>query len=253
MTYVRAISRTVPAVTVDGGCSEDLVYGSNILRDPGFENHLTDVPSGPAGQDFPSGNMVGGATLGRVYWDLPGGSPNYITDDLYYDTNGWAVWQTYDSTSDPSIVGIQPYVSTANPLSGTHHYRADVPADYVDQWVIAPVGGGTCTSPRLAYSCRVEPGDTIAWGANAMKSNAADTWQVYTDFAFYDVDHNNLGGGPYDAYQLLTSSYNLVDQAYFAPANAHYARVVLGFFAQSGFHAAVTVDVDDAYLSLMAA
>lgn len=225
-------------------CSEPIVYGTNILKDPGFELHDANVPNGPAGYDFPGDGFGPGSTpIGSLYWDATN-----ITDTLYYDTNGWAVFSN-NSGGD----GL-PVLSTANPRSGTYHWRVSYPPATISgaETYPIPVGGKYCTkiSGRWqAYSARVEPGDFVRFGVYAMANTTTGTPTIQMSIGFYDSAAASITTVTGTA-TSLTTGYVWYESTAVAPASSYAIAVEANLWANTSQSATLTFDVDDAVLEV---
>lgn len=235
-------------------CEEPLVYGTNILRDPGFEvGAVSYAGLGPAGQDFPGGISGGTTPMGRLYWDLP--TVQYITNRTpAYSEFGWSTWQSYDYG-----VGPTPAYSTSSPHSGTYFARMQFEENQVDEFEMTPIGGGTCSDPIRGYSARVEPGDAIVWGGWVRRISARQgTWTAYTYMDFYQSAANGYaivsGAAAYvETGPITNNTWINIEDAVIAPATAAYLSCAIGMYWEHqnfDFSGTNIMDVDDCYLEI---
>lgn len=231
-------------------CVEQLIKGPNVLKDPGFENHAG-VPDGVDGFDFPGdGVSAGGANPGSLYW-----WDRYITDDFWYNGQGWATW----SNNTEHGYG-QPELSTVNPRSGQYHWRVFYPAgDHgsVEAFPV-PLGGRYCdlhTNGLIqGYSARCEPGDTITASFHGMVDPVpVNGVEVYIEIEFYDTDANYVTQSSYDSQVAnLGGSYSKREMTRVAPDGAWTALVNYGTYIIDSSAAATYIDIDDCVLGVEA-
>lgn len=224
-------------------CTEPYIQGSNILRDPGFELHDANVPNGPNGWDFPGdGFGPGGANPGSLYWHT-----TYISDLLYYDLNGWAVWSNNNGGD-----GL-PVLSTVNPRNGTYHFRTSFPPNTFASTYPIPIGGRYCNPVSgliQPYSARIEPGDFVRFGAWIMANTTIGTPIVTISMAFYDASAAKVGATIVGPSPALTTAYAFYEADAFAPATA-YTVIIEPDLGISGTQtAAIDFDVDDLELEI---
>lgn len=225
-------------------CSEPYITATNILRDPGFELHDANVPNGPSGYDFPGDGMgTGSNPSGSLYWDATN-----ITDTLYYDVNGWAVF-----SNNSGGAGL-PVLSTANPRSGTYHWRVSYAPSTISGAETHPVvvGGRFCVPVSgliRGYSSRVEPGDFVRFGVYAMANTTTGTPTIQPAIDFYDSGANNITtiNGTSSA---LTTSYVYYEVTAIAPASSYACVVDATLWAATSQSATLTFDIDDCVLEV---
>ncbi len=243
-------------------CSEGpVIFGSNILKDPGFEFHFERVPIGPKithhggvpqkGMAFPGdGFGAGQANTGSLYW-----THENIQDRLYYDVNGWTVWSNNEGAVPPAT----PELSTENPRSGTYHWRVSffIGDGGSTETYPTPIGGSYCAlkNGRIeGYSARCEEGNLVRYSAHVTVSDPFDgPFGVRVTITFFDKDSDVISGafGPTPS---LTTSYVKYEYSATAPPNTHTcvveAEIENGSFPLEGASRDIHFDVDDCVLEV---
>lgn len=200
-----------------GGCTEPLVYGSNVLADPSCENLVT---GGPGGNEIPVYDW--GTDRGLFYSgnDQPAPFTPYM--------HSW-----YDEGADPNFLIIQ---SDAHPRSGTYHLRG---GPFLGGY-LTPIAQKLCApdpdppgfqdlydSFESYYSARVEPGNLVrsgVWIATPGGSAVGvliEHW--YFDSAQSYIDLHSEGViGP-----ATGDTYNFYEFSDIAPAGTAYLVIRL--------------------------
>lgn len=255
------------------------VYGANILRDPGFERHLSNVtPPAGHGLVFPSGYSASTQLPGqRLAWHDYAGENEYVgappTFDQLVGEEGLSTgWSTYNP--DANGYG-RWYVSTANPHSGTYHARFDWTGNWDPTFpyvysegpptYLLAIGGYNCADP-FPYSARVEPGDVVT----------ASAWFYFTEpggvtedmWCTVSLVWSKQAGGPtvptpryVSSSQIVTpGSWQKITVSAVVPETAYWAGLEIsydgtfeyydGFGRDAGDY---VLDIDDAVLSVVKA
>ena len=229
-------------------CTEPLILGDNILRDPGFEFHNANVPIGPVPMTIPGDGFSAGGNPGSLRWNT-----DLVEGNLYYDLNGWAVWSNNFGVLPGSG---EPVISTANPRSGTYHWRVTylTGASFGSETYPIPIGGRYCelrTGLIQGYSARVEPGLTVRYSQYMMVSNTTDgPFNVNREIAFYDADFVQISS-VVPSPIALTTSYVKHEVSTTAPANAFVC--VAEFDIENSYELTLSpthFDVDDCVLEV---
>lgn len=188
-------------------CIEPLIYGSNILRDPGFEYHLSRTTGGPLGDEIPED----GIDVARSFWTDGSEAPSICS---------WMADLNHEET-DPAM-DVRWMVSDVNPYEGDFHARyLNGSASNLTLW---PVGLDTCAWDgsqgfgRLAARC--EPGDYVKWTFRHMVSSTSGTPRFIHGIDFQDWETNFLQG--------VNSGFNTV------PSPASYTEFSIAAFAPVG-------------------
>jgi len=229
-------------------CTEPYIRGSNILKDPGFEIHSGLVPKGPDNYEFPGDGFSTSSTPGSLYW-----LSTNITDRFYYDVNGWAVW------SNNRAAGPFPVISTANPRSGTKHWRMTYPTtqDWTgDESYPIPINGSYCALRGgliMGYSARCKQGDVITYSEYIEVSTTTDgPHEVFPEIAFYDENADIIGSVITGSGVNLTTTYAKYEISAIAPADAYALVTEIEIPDPGNISVAPThFDVDDCVLSVI--
>ena len=211
-------------------CTEPIVYGANILRDPGFELHLANTGGGPQGDELPS-----------WYYSDDGTTPLKGNDGVLHWSNGAVADSSlsgwFQSLSTAGFAG-QTYeykahwfVSDADPHSGTYHLKSGpgilgMSPDLRIKSVLmlgvrACYGTGGDNYGRF-YSARVEPGDYVGISTWA-KQTEIDGGTPLIDLTFYW--HDSAGtqiGSSFLGNTTLTTSYAQYAHSAFAPPSTSF-------------------------------
>ncbi len=219
------------------------------MKDPGFEFHTVRVPSGPNGMTIPGDSFGASVSPGSLYWDTVN-----ISNRFYYNVNGWAVFSN-NIGHTPTGSGL-PEISTANPRSGTYHWRVPYLTGEIGGAVTypLPIGGSFCTLKSgltQGYSARCEPGDLALFSGYYTVSDTTDgPFPLNTALAWYDSDATRISTvtGPVNN---LTTSYVKHEHSAVAPAGTY--AVVFEFDIENGFEetvGTVNFDADDFVLGI---
>lgn len=257
MTLIRAASRRFPAVNVESGCVEPLVYGSNILDDPSFESWGTGF--GPLGNEIPGFADDPSVVYPFLNW----------SDDSQADKD---TLPSFFYQSDASSFQPRWFVASANPRTGTYHIRTTTSSSsfnslWPGKFMVCDEDYGTFWGSFM--SARVMPGDTWEFSFWAQASAATD--QVWSILPTYYTNDPSLGGfasqssvslpdidlavsDSVGAYHQYSSGTHVVppaeDPDTFLPAAPYYLEIM---FRIEGSSISATFDVDDIALSLTAA
>lgn len=195
-------------------CLEPLVYGAQVLNDPGFETY-SDLP------DYPE--------------TTSNGHPDFAADPIPQRR-----WVQLDSQG----AGRLWVISTTVPRSGIRHARWD--EDQASAEKVWWIEKAIChpQDETLAYSARVEPGNLVKVGMWA-KSDAASGDNLQLQIDTLDLDGVVASGSGVS--RALTASYGLCEHQITVGASGRY--VMVGFATVSGAGAQI-VDVDDAALQV---
>jgi len=235
-------------------CSEPLIYGSNILRDPGIEYHLANTGGGPLGDEIPGyyGALDPGCTPEIAWTNGTYGNPGACA---YSSSLGWA---------HASVGSQKPWawrVDTVDPRSGTYHLKClsydDVGSGNHNLYV---VGGNPCISLEvfylsghsLWYSARVASGNYVRFGGYIKQTPltfGAATWEMC--FTFYDGTGSELLDTCSTTY-YLDSTYTWYEFATFAPTDAYYLFITCPVHWYSPTPSSAEVYGDDFVLELRA-
>ncbi len=241
------------------GCYEPLLYGDNILRDPGFENHVSTVPTGPRGEVFP-----GEVSSSTQQPQVPLWAREFNAGLIIYEGHGpLSGWVTFTNIQPSS-----PIISTKNPDSGLYHVRQLIPAGFTLGRDMLPVGFYMCTrilehtsasfwkgedaegnplNGHGVFSARVEAGDQIEFSVRAMSTPDVDNPQCEMSIIIYDADLLQIGGNLLQP--AVGPGYTRVTVTATAPAGSVYlwvsARPVYLGFTVDKFY-----DMDSAVLKI---
>lgn len=214
-------------------CREPIVYGANILKDPGVELQLANFGGGPLGNEIPQ--FVGVPVTGLRWSDHTAGpSKSYFIQDQL------AINET-----------VRWHVSTANPRSGTYHLRLSDTTNDAHPWVQLGQANG-CPAGLPFYTAVVQPGDFVKWSMWAMASSTA----ILPIFSFYvlfmDAAYSYIGPFFQGADDTpLPSSYTQFSVEGFVPATAAYAELwIYGVGQDDNTATATHYDFDDFVLEV---
>ena len=251
-------------------CTEPIKYGSNVLRDPGFELHVSNTGGGPGGDEVSSVR----------YSDDGTGSPLEGDDGFLHWSDGSTVDASLPGWFAPVAVAtgddtyyIYPLgwrADTTAPRTGTYHLRSG-PAvdgqsvranDVIHLAVLGVVaclpdaGGGIAEHPY--YAARVGSGDFVelSFYAKAVLPGSTSALIDDIELEFYEADGTWIGGsyysnaGNYAATKDMTTSYVQWTFATFAPATSHfvYANIIFQQTPDAGQN--TYIDVDDCVLKV---
>lgn len=192
-------------------CTEPLIYGSNILLDPSFEQHIAVTGGGPNGDEVPYTLSGGG-----LYWP----SSNNKVSKLFssgWNGTGWC--------HIPGAAGGTPfwYIDVDNPHSGIFHLKATTPASAGGALRgFRTVGFVECrklSTDNVPLSARINPGDLAVWSFYAMDDNASG--------GFFDSRLRFLLGVP-GLTEVFTATLVVSDIA------ATYTQYTISAFAPEG-------------------
>lgn len=218
-------------------CNEDLVHGTNVLTDPGFENHLNNYEEGPDGEHFP-----GEWSIGTADW----ADGTEITDNAVYNGTGWAVM----SNNGPAPTN-RWLISTSNPRSGTHHARFnhDISLGFgEDATAIIPMDVTLCDVDGAA-GARIAAGDFVEISYYMMSSNITNTPVTEVEFEFRDSDRTLISGVG-QATSNLNTAYAQYSHSAVAPSGAYYVQAFIHAYTDSSMTTDVIFDIDDCALEI---
>ncbi len=244
-------------------CIEPVIYGSNILLDPSFEQFPGDfgLNTGPDAETFPGEFSPGATAPSTLFW--AGGQ-------ILYDgpLPAWAV-------ESNDVIGTDPEnrldISTASPNIGTYHGRFatnTIAGFNTENLQFFPLGFYQCSrmtdwsgaaffkdkNGRPAQTALCQPGDLAVWSIVAKASVTTDTPELELGVDSAQSDFSTANQWPSFAFPTfsLTTSYVRYEFAFFLPAEAYY-MAVSGTLSLGGTLTTKTVfDIDDATLSLVA-
>lgn len=213
-------------------CTEPLLFDSNILRDPGFENHISATGGGPSGVEIPGGTVSGFTCPNMVLWSDSSCAPA---------STGW---QSNDSGA--ASAG-KWFISTANPRTGTYHARHNLNGSSGD--LLRAYGFPDCR--KLAdrgTAGRVEAGTLVDFSFWAMVSASGGSPTVELRIWFFDFDsYSDLDFPEESGPQSLTTSYAEYSFSAVAPSWAYYMWAEIEPVAGGS---TAFLDVDDATLEV---
>ena len=248
-------------------CLEPIVYGSNILLDPSFEQFAGrfGLNTGPDEETFPGeyGPSSGGPSV--LTW---AGFPPL----LLYDgpLPHWAVFSNDEPGTDPENRAV---ISTADPNTGTYHVRFvtdDLALHPAFDNSMSPLGFYACdritthnsadlwktNNGRTPWTAIVAPGDLLVMSIRAKASVLTDDpiieLGVTTAAQAFDPITNQWPSFAFPEI-ALTTSYVTYSFSAFMPANAYYLNALYSVSIDSGPTVRTVFDTDDATLSLIAA
>ena len=201
-------------------CTEPYVKGANILRDPGFELHLSNT--------------------GKT--EIPELSSSWAT----------LTWQD-TTTPDPSLIGWAntAYVAggsvTAWDISDAGEETGSYSARMVGNTLaphLAVIGLVGCSDGEF-YSARCEPGDYTRVACRGIVDSTSGTPNVLIAMEWYAADGSFIDSADL-ADTPLTTSYATYETDGFAPATSYYMRVYYKVSNQSGR----TIYLDNAVLEV---
>lgn len=225
-------------------CLEPYILDDQILADPGFET--VSGNGGPLGDEFPeidaSGTGPPGLPTGVMYWPS--------------DLSAAPISSKWCQREPATSFANRWKISTAGPRTGSYHARWTKNAGLaVTAGWLMPVGFTLCRVDQfgpfaLPFTARVEPGDLIY--ASAYFKHIGGTGSE--DFVFIECFSNypdllsvGASAGPLST---IGASYTLLDRSMVAPAGAKYCRVEYRVAWLGTAGSSVTIDVDDATVSV---
>lgn len=221
---------------VERVCQEPIIYGTNILPDPGFETLLALTGGGPNGDEIAYRD---GQVRGPFFW--PSDDSSAYTARGSLADHPWVQRASLNTQA-------QWKISSANPNTGAFHARAEFDNQTNDTKGQDDLIGATfisCSTTVPQPFFRVNEGDLVSSQVSAMvQSVSANTEQLLTFLQFLDVEGNFL-----DFYQqaaFLTTSYVDYAQSAFAPPGTYYAYTLYRpTRANPGTAVVSTYDYDD--------
>lgn len=160
-------------------CLEPMVYGANILNDPGVELHLANTGGGPNGDEIPAyeWRAFGTTPFAELQWSDGWANGTKSTGSLAdIKTCFWA------GSSNDLVTPKRCLVSTANPHSGTYHGRA-----VGNQGTVFMLQQKGCAGPNLGdeyghiYTGRCETGNFLEMEIWAMVASGTPGITLYFD------------------------------------------------------------------------
>lgn len=226
-------------IIVNCDCTELRLTGSNILRDPGFEE-MDSIPLGPDDENFP-GEITAGAPPWPLCWASGQNTPLSITDQT-----GWAV---FTNNGDGFYSGYRWFRSTANPRSGTSHARWNFDLDAVEPADIIPIGLRNCTD-NGAWTCLVQPGDLITFSGYLAFANLTDDWRLSIGFEIWNQSQTVQTYEQYTDYDITATAYTNYSHSFVVPANSYYGVALFQISLTGLANVNNVIDVDDFVLSI---
>lgn len=206
-------------------CTEPVIYGQNILRDPGFDLTPAEIGlnPGPFGEQFPGDNGMASNGASQLRW----ADNSFYAGDLPY----WAV-ESNDGIN--AALDNRWHISTDDPHLGVYHGRIvfddDFGAGYVtDNAALYPCGFFLCAPPsKRPVTAIVAPGDLVTQGVFAKADNIIDDPQIQLAFQTASANFDTSNQWPSFAWPIDDHSIGTTYQAYswsaFMPADAHYLQ-----------------------------
>lgn len=236
-------------------CEEPVVYGTNILADPSFENHLAETGGGPLANEIPGVYICSGGSGAEVL--VPA-----WTDATPYSGSKWVGERNIPSGSCQGLNAAKWFISTASPRTGTYHARFTKTTNSSLQepgWLI-PTFGATCeTTIQLPENTRnfktasavLNPGDFIRFKYYGKVSVAAiNGWpQATATISFFNASGVHLQQIGV-ASTTVGTSYESREISGIAPASTRYAVTRVDIFDLNTHASGYTADVDDCELEL---
>lgn len=212
-------------------CTEARLVGSNILRDPGFDNHLSATGGGPNGDEIPyDGISLPGEV--RARWSDDSASPS---------SSGWMA-------DLDELAGSRWKISTANPRTGTKHARYG--PNMVAGTALWPVAVDICAWPEGDFgraTSKVFPGDLVSLSFYWMASSISGSPTIMWGIQWLDAAGNYIS--QVDATSSVSTSY--VQYGPTSAAAPSTAVFVLPFISRlSDSNSAAVHDVDDCVVGL---
>ena len=212
-------------------CTEARLVGSNILRDPGFENHISATGGGPNGDEIPYDGVA-----------LPGEVRSRWSDDSAApSSSGWMA-------DTDELAGSRWYIETANPRTGTYHVRYG--PDMVAGTALWPVAVDVCAWPDGDFgraTSKVVEGDLVDLSFYWMGSSVSGSPTIMWGIQWLDFEGTYMSQS--DDTSSVSTSYVQYDISAVAPASAVF---VLPFISRlSDSNAAAVHDVDDCVVGLV--
>lgn len=236
------------------GCTEPIVYGANILRDPGFESHLSLTPTGPDSEVF--GGEIG---VGAPGWALSWADGAFVPLSTV-DSTGWGV-QTNNGVGFYN--GYRWGISSANSRSGAFHARFNhLTLTSQNAPGLSPIGLRMCPpktgiagAPGLngVWSAKVNPGDDVRFRVYVAASNLTDNWWVTVEFKVWDEPVENVISTNFTDGQILSTSYTAFEHSETITAGGVYVLASVYLTIAGVSSADVSLDIDDAELEVVAA
>lgn len=231
-------------MNVEGGCVEPLIYGANILDDPGIEQ-MASVGPGPDGEDFP-GEIGSGTPPWALEW--AGGT-------AFTGETTWAVNTNFGlvSANPGGIAPCRFELSTVNPRSGTYHarYTFDPDLNGGAGAELIPVGFEMCDGSGGVWTARVEPGDSVSFSIYAAASDVTTNPNIFMYPLIWNagLDTEVLDGGSASFFSTLTTSYVEYTLNFVVPADGYY-MLLAADVDPNGDLSVFHIDLDDATLSI---
>lgn len=229
--------------TAEEACTEDITYGTNILKDPGFEQHLGNTAASSWSDSIPTDATSTAQTPeSGLLWVDEGEFDDSLWTPVTNTASGW-FHPFFSNEAEADYFWI---VSTANPRSGTHHARFTKHASTASSPDFAPYVQGRCSTPFNPYSTRIAPGDFIELTFWSTISTTTNSPTAHAFFAFFDSSFAGAGTD-IGTDSALSTSYTSFSHSSIAPAGAYYAYAMLQI---SFMGAGAIVDIDDVTLEL---
>lgn len=193
-------------------CTEPLVYGTNILSDPGFESQLANVGGGPLGDEIP-----GFINTVEMRWSDASHAP---------DISRWSHGYSGLSTQRWKIATIDPH-------SGTYHAQTQTYGE--NQAVVNLYAHGffTCAGVFLDVGAAVTEGDYYSWSI-WVKASALVTSPINVQHSarlriqFFNSDGDTSADASNSSADVdMTTSYQKLTLTGFVPAGMIYMRPYL--------------------------
>lgn len=233
-------------------CVEPLLYGTNVLLDPGFEQYpgVFGLNTGPDGETFP-GEYGGVSSSGasQLFW--ADGSSVYLGPVPF-----WTVFSNDGVGNNPEN---RWDISNVNPRTGTFHARFATDDDFAGGFTtqnaaLFPLSFYLCArSGKRPVTAIVKQGDLIVMTAHAMVNVVTDNPTIELAYDVSTQDGTVIFPGFSFPVTPLTTSYAEYKFGAFMPTGAYYMDV--GFYAEasSGPTVKTIFDLDDTSLAILQA
>lgn len=220
--------------------------GANILRDPGFEAHLSLTPTGPDGEHFAGEHALGnGPPFNNLQWAA---GTSQLVDPAVATVTPWGVF----TNNGVGFGTSRWHISTANPRSGTYHARYEYdfegPDSTLEPSELTPIGGRNCDG--AAYSTQVTPGDVVSFSAYVYISDNTDNWFGEVYFTVWDANGDEVVEGTFGDTALSGGSYVQCSHNIVVPAGGLWVHAFLLPFVGGLTNVNALIDVDDCSLAV---
>lgn len=240
--FKRRLRKRVVPFAVSPCVEPGTISGTNILTDPGFENHLAETGGGPLGDSIP------------YDWSSVAGSQTEPDSGLLWPTASNPASSTWPDA--PATSGWFAYyvtlsqnweISSASPRSGTYHARWTKPSDTNNGLGLQPYGFSTCEG-GFVVTGRINPGDYVRWLIWA-KSSSASNAALQIHINYFNSAFGSVGSNSSSSTGLGTS-YASIQVDGIAPANTYYLLTEIANTSAGALGTGATIDIDDCELEV---